>query len=127
MKPKFEGTVTAEWVGPRKMRLTGPFTLIDSQGKRWTAPGNVLVDGSSIPRFFWRIIGSPFVGYHRQASVIHDIACEYQWFPDSRNAHRLYYEGQIAAGEKPWVAWLRWLAVRLFGPRWPKVPLWKRC
>ena len=126
-KPRFEGIHRVDKLGPRNERLVLPLTLIDSQGRRWIAPSGSVVNGSSIPRFFWRIAGSPYVGYHRKASVIHDVACEKQWAPDSRNAHRLYFEGQIAEGENPWVAWLRWLAVRLFGPRWPKVPFWKRC
>jgi len=31
-------------------------------------------NGASIPRFWWRVFGSPFVGIHRLPSVIHDWA-----------------------------------------------------
>ena len=41
-----------------------------SKGKIWTAPAGSVIDGASIPRFFWRVIGSPFIGYYRRASVV---------------------------------------------------------
>lgn len=119
--PKFEGRVVAMWTGRRDMILLEPFTLIDSAGNRWTAEVGSRINGSSIPRFLWRIVGSPYVGLHRFASVIHDVACTEHW-ADSPTAHRLYYDGLIAAGVPRWKARIRWLAVRTFGPRWKSRP-----
>ena len=35
-----------------------------------------VVDGASIPSVFWSIIGAPYTGKYRDASVIHDYYCE---------------------------------------------------
>lgn len=119
MKPRFltKSIWTAWEPNGRKMTLLTPVEFQDSRGKVYTAPAGSVIDGSSIPRFFWRVIGSPYTGKHRMASVIHDVGCQQQW-EDSPTVHRLYYEGLLAAGEHPWKAWLMWLAVRTFGPRW---------
>ena len=37
-----------------------------------TAQAGMLTDGASIPRFFWRFIGSPLMGKYRRAVIIHD-------------------------------------------------------
>ncbi len=44
------------------------FSFIVPSGYTW--------DGSSIPRFFWRVIGSPLRPEYQTASLIHDILCE---------------------------------------------------
>ena len=67
------------------------------------------MDGASIPRFFWRFIGSPFIGRYRRASVIHDVHCNLKCH-SSAQVHRVFYEMMLKA-------WAMWLAVRLFGPR----------
>jgi len=36
------------------------------------APVGMLLDGASIPRLFWLLIGSPFVGEYRWPSIFHD-------------------------------------------------------
>ena len=102
---------------PRTVELLSDFRFRDSSGKIWTAQAGKIVDGSSIPRLLWPIVGSPFVGCHFFASVIHDVGCKDRW-ADSSTVHRLYYEGNIAAGVPMWKARIRWLAVRIFGPRW---------
>jgi hypothetical protein len=38
------------------------------------APEGMITDGASIPRLFWRLIGSPFTGKYRRAAIIHDAA-----------------------------------------------------
>lgn len=41
-------------------------------GVTYLAPEDMITDGASIPRFFWRLIGSPFTGRYRGPAVIHD-------------------------------------------------------
>ncbi len=36
------------------------------------APKGMPTDGASIPRVFWRLIGSPFTGPYRRPAVFHD-------------------------------------------------------
>ena len=38
----------------------------------WTVCAGTIVNGASIPRILWPILGSPFVGAHRDAAVLHD-------------------------------------------------------
>jgi len=38
------------------------------------APKGMRTDGASIPRFFWRVVGSPFTGKYRRAAIFHDAA-----------------------------------------------------
>src|SRR5687768_7819159 len=52
------------------------FRSIDPKGQQWLAPSGSMVNGASIPQFAWSIIGGPFEGLYRDASVIHDVACE---------------------------------------------------
>ncbi len=70
---RFEGDLVVKLLGGgRAMELVQPFTYIDSHGVSWPVPSGVQVDGASIPRVFWSIIGAPFTGKYRDASVIHD-------------------------------------------------------
>lgn len=110
---------------PRKMILLRNVCYVDSKGRVWHIPMRKpdgkpqVVDGSSIPRLVWWIIGSPFVGLHRYASVVHDVGCEKQeQWADWKTIHWLYWDAHIAVGAWKVTAFVRWLAVRLFGPRW---------
>jgi Protein of unknown function (DUF1353) len=44
--------------------------LYDPDGQKWTAPGGSVVDGASIPRALWTIVGSAYTGDYRRASVL---------------------------------------------------------
>lgn len=117
---QFVGTVQAQWIDGRKMRLTAPFAFVDPGCKRWEVPTGVSVDGASIPQAFWSIIGGPFEGAYRQASVIHDYYCvkrNRSW----RSVHRMFYDGMLAAGTDPIKAKIMYYAVLVGGPRWKQV------
>jgi len=116
---KFDNTVKTEWLekDPRKMILLEEVNFTDSLGVVWRAPAGSIIDGASIPRFFWRFIGSPFVGRYRRASVVHDVYCvtkerSYQ------DVHEMFNQAMIAdnvpLGRRIAMA----QAVERFGPRW---------
>ncbi|MFM8703989.1 MAG: DUF1353 domain-containing protein [Planctomycetia bacterium] len=68
----FEGRVVAEWHDDgREMTLVAPFAYLDPAAVRWAAPAGSVVNGASIPRAFWSVIGGPFEGRFRNASVVH--------------------------------------------------------
>src|SRR5215210_8183144 len=73
---KYSGPIRAEWLPGRKMRLLEEVHYIEPQGKDWVAPKDAVVDGASIPKPFWSTVGGPFEGEYRDASVIHDVACD---------------------------------------------------
>jgi hypothetical protein len=101
----------------RVMELVQPLTYTDSRGISWPVPAGVKVDGASIPSVFWSIIGAPYTGKYREASIIHDYYCQTRsrhW----KAVHRVFLDGMNARGVDPVQAKLMYLAVYRFGPRW---------
>jgi hypothetical protein len=118
---KYVGTVQTEWIEPdRKMRLLAPFSYVDPNGIEWKAPAGWVIDGASIPIFAWSIIGGPYNGKYRNASVIHDVACDQKIQP-WETVHEAFYWAMMASGVEPWRAKVMYAAVYHFGPRWPQV------
>lgn len=115
----FDNSVKVEWLNDdeRKMRLIESLSYTDSTGTTWRAQAGDIVDGASIPRFFWRFIGSPFVGKYRRPSVIHDVYCASKTLPH-RAVHKMFYEAMIADDVPKLKAKAMYYAVRAGGPRW---------
>jgi hypothetical protein len=117
---KFEGRVLAEWSEDgRTMKLEEDFAYIDVAGKRWLAPKGSAVDGASIPRTLWTIIGGPFEGPYRNASVVHDVGCRQRrelW----EAVHRMFHDACRCGGVSSSKAKLLYWAVYNFGPRWSR-------
>src|ERR1700736_6347511 len=55
----------------RNMTLLNELRYTDPQGQVWIAPAGSVVDGASIPRSLWTIMGGPFGGKNRNGSVLH--------------------------------------------------------
>jgi hypothetical protein len=117
---RFVGTVVAEWLQDgRQMKLLRPFEYDDPRGQRWFAPAGSIVDGASIPRWAWAVIGGPFEGKYRDASVIHDVACVTRDRP-WQDVHRAFYLAMRAAGVDEVQAKVMYGAVYWQGPRWER-------
>ena len=121
--PRFEGQVTAIWLRhagkDRDMRLTTDFAFIDSRGVCWDAPAGRIINGASIPEILWSsVVGTPYVGDFRRASVVHDVACDDKTRPHEE-VHYMFYEAMLCDGVPEDRAVLMYTAVRLFGPKWP--------
>ena len=118
-REQFSGRVKTEWLDdhPRNMRLLETITFTDSKGKIWTAEADSIIDGASIPRFFWRVIGSPFVGYYRRPTVFHDVYCvkRSEEFADT---HWMFLEAMLADGVPAEKAHIMYESVASFGPKW---------
>jgi hypothetical protein len=76
-----------------------------------------VINGASIPRLLWSIVGSPFVGDYRRASVLHDAACDQRDEPHEL-VHRMFYDASLDDGVAPELASVMYDAVATFGPRW---------
>lgn len=103
----------------RNAVLLKPFAYVDGNGSRWECPAGETVDGASIPQVFWSIVGGPFEGKYRFASIVHDRYCRAPhggrtW----RDVHRMFYEACLAGGTDPALAKVMYAAVFHFGPRW---------
>jgi len=112
-----ETKVVTEWKkDSRGMILMHTLEFTCSKGMLWTARTGDHIDGASIPRLLWRVVGSPYSGKYRIASIIHDVYCDSKIRP-SPEVHRVFYEMMIASGLSKSKSWIMWLAVRVFGPR----------
>ncbi|QFU23749.1 DUF1353 domain-containing protein [Shewanella eurypsychrophilus] len=118
-KPHFIGRVVTHWLAkePRKMLLEEPFSFVDKDGIKWTAPAGSIIDGASIPRPLWYLIGSPFNGRYRRSSVIHDVYCVTQSRPH-KQVHRMFYDAIRADGVSKVKALAMYGALKIGAPRW---------
>jgi hypothetical protein len=115
---RFHGDVVTKWItDDLEMELVKDFHYVDPQGKEWKAPTGSVINGASIPSMFWSVIGGPFEGRFRKASVLHDAACDVQsekW----EDVHRMFYDAcrcsRVGIGKAQTMYW----AVYHFGPRW---------
>lgn len=114
----FIGRVVAEWLPDgRTMRLIEPFEYVGPNGRSWPVPAGATVDGASIPQIFWSLIGGPFEGQYREASVVHDFYCDVRT-RKSVDVHQVFHDAMLCAGVGPNRAWLMHQAVLRFGPYW---------
>ena len=115
---RFIGDVTAKWLpNGRDMELTATFAYVDARGSQWSVPAGTTVDGASIPRALWGVVGPPFTGKYRKASVIHDYFCQTMSRP-WQEVHRVFFEASLVEGNTAYNARLMYGAVYAWGPRW---------
>ena len=118
---RFIGEIVTKWLeNGREMELTKPFVYVDPDGLRWEAPKGSVVDGASIPQFGWSVVGGPYEGEYRKASVIHDVACREKTRP-WESVHEAFYHAMLAANVSPLRAKVMYAAVYYLGLRWPLV------
>lgn len=118
----FAGTIKTEWrKDGRTMKLLSPVLYVAPDGTQWLAPAGAVVDGASIPQFAWSFIGGPFEGLYRDASIIHDVACDEKkrhWGA----VHLAFYHAMMCRDVERWRAKVMYAAVYHFGPRWKLNP-----
>lgn len=128
---EFSGEPTAVWLtevtDDRKMRLVDPFWFLDPDGKRWSAGAGRTVDGASIPRALWTLVGSPYTGDYRRASIVHDVACDDAGddVEKRRAADRMFFHACRAGGCSTRRSIILYIGVRI-GAALPDVPAWQR-
>jgi hypothetical protein len=119
---KFSGYAKTEWIDPkRKMRLLEDFIYTDPVGKQWNAPKDSIIDGASIPRLLWSFVGGPFEGEYRDASIVHDVACDQMTEP-WQHVHLMFYDACRCRGVGEKKAKILFGAVWKFGPHWSWPP-----
>lgn len=118
---RFEGLpIQATWGDDgRSMNLLAPISYIEEGGRDWPAPTGAWLDGASIPRAFWSVIGGPFEGRYREASVVHDYYCDHPERP-WKETHRMFHAAMLCRGVSGFKARVMFYAVYRFGPRWPE-------
>ncbi|MDY6922958.1 MAG: DUF1353 domain-containing protein [Pseudomonadota bacterium] len=101
----------------RMARLLGPIAYHRPDGTAWPVPAGSTLDGASIPRALWTLIGGPFEGKYRNASIVHDRYCdshERRW----QDTHRMFHDAMRCSGVGAARAGVMFYAVYRFGPRW---------
>ncbi len=94
----FSGEIDSRWEDDGiTMVLLTELRYTDPYGVVWTAPAGSRVDGASIPRAFWSIIGGPFEGKYRKASVLHDVAYDEQRH-SPEEVDLMFYNAMRASG-----------------------------
>jgi len=126
-KREFSGEPSTIWKtepGPdRKMALLEDFWFRDSGGRQWPAIKNSIVDGASIPQPLWTLVGSPYTGDYRRASIVHDIACDEAGHDHAarKAADRMFFEACRAGGCSKREAIILYVGVRI-GAWWSSRP-----
>lgn len=119
---RYTGKLVLEPISGRLMRTNAEFGYIDGRRVRWDVPNGAVVDGASIPRVFWSIIGSPWSGKYTNASVVHDWFCAVRIRP-WKETHRMFHEAMLVSGVSRTQAKIMYLAVRYAGPTWDDLTL----
>src|SRR5438132_9308407 len=114
----YSGYVEARWENDgRNMTLLSELSYTDPQGVEWIAPAGSKVDGASIPRSLWSIMGGPFEGKYRNASVLHDVAYEQHNRP-WEDCDRMFYNAMRCSGVGAVESKTMYYALYKFGHHW---------
>src|SRR5260370_28317223 len=114
----YSGYVEARWENDgRTMTLLSELRYTDPQGVVWIAPAGSVVDGASIPRSLWSIMGGPFEGKYRNAAVLHDVAYEQRNRP-WEDCDRMFYNAMRCSGVGAVEAKTMFYALYRFGHHW---------
>ena len=118
----FNGEPVTKWnPDGRSMTLLSELRYTDPKGEVWVAPAGSVVDGASIPRYLWSIMGGPFEGQYRNASVLHDAAYGQRKRP-WQDCDRMFYYAMRCSGVNAAQAKTMFYALYRFGHHW-KFPI----
>ncbi len=107
----------------RDMTLLNELRYTDPDGVVWIAPAGSVVDGASIPRSLWSVMGGPFEGRYRNASVLHDVAYDQHNRP-WQDCDRMFYNAMRCSGVGAVESKTMYYALYKFGHHW-KFPIRK--
>jgi Protein of unknown function (DUF1353) len=114
----YSGYVEARWENDgRNMTLLSELRYTDPDGVVWIAPAGSVVDGASIPRSLWSLMGGPFEGKYRNASVLHDVSYDQHTKP-WQQCDRMFYNAMRCSGVSGVEAGTMYYALRKFGHHW---------
>ena len=118
----YDGDPATRWnPDGRTMTLLTELRYTDPNGIEWVAPIGSVVDGASIPRYLWSIMGGPFEGKYRNASVLHDVAYGEHKRP-WQDCDRMFYYAMRCSGVSAVEAKTMFYALYKFGHHW-KFPI----
>lgn len=101
----------------RDFRVMEQFRFLDFSGTTWVVPPGEVVNGASIPRILWDILGGPWSGKYRRGSVVHDYFFRQKKYA-SGSVHRVFYEAMLTDGVAQLKAKIMYWAVLRFNDSW---------
>jgi hypothetical protein len=114
----YSGQVEARWENDgRHMTLLSELRYTDPEGVIWVAPAGSVVDGASIPRALWSLMGGPFDGKYRNGSVLHDVAYDQKSRP-WKQCDRMFYNAMRCSGVSATEAKTMYYALYRHGRHW---------
>jgi len=114
----YDGQPVTKWnPDGRTMTLLTELRYTDPKGNVWVAPIGSVVDGASIPRYLWSVMGGPFEGRYRNASVLHDVAYGDKKRP-WQDCDRMFYYAMRCSGVSAVEAKTMFYALYKFGHHW---------
>lgn len=120
----YSGAPETRWdTDGRSMTLLSELRYTGPDGQVWIAPAGAVVDGASIPRSCWSLMGGPFEGKYRNASVLHDVAYDDKKRP-WQDCDRMFYNAMRCSGVGVVEAKTMYYALYKFGHHWD-VPIKK--
>src|SRR6266540_7457425 len=118
----YNGEPVTKWnPDGRTMTLLTELRYTDPQGEVWVAPIGSVVDGASIPRYLWSVMGGPFEGKYRNGSVLHDVAYgehKRPWW----DCDRMFYNAMRCSAVSAAEAKTMYYTLYKFGHHW-KFPI----
>ena len=106
--------------GRQQMKTVEDFGFQDADGRHWPVPPGTSVDGTSIPKAVWSLLGRPWEGKYREAFVLHDYHCTVR-SADWQTVHRMFYRAMLVSGVSERRAKLVYAGVYFAGPRWENI------
>ena len=114
----YSGSPETRWnPDGRTMTLLSELRYTDPAGGIWIAPPGSVVDGASIPRSLWSLMGGPFEGKYRNASVLHDVSYDEHNRP-WQDCDRMFYNAMRCSGVGAAEAKTMYYALYKFGHHW---------
>ena len=117
---KFTGKYKIEGHTAYTFKTLAELSYTTNKGVTHTVPIGFKTDGASIPKIFWSFIGSPFTGFYRRATLIHD----YLYYSQTTTrlyADKIFLEAMKSLRVSWWKRKTMYFAVRGFAGR-----IWKR-
>ncbi len=118
---RFDGELTLERIDDDpflpKVRLLDELRFRQATGQVWETPGNVILDGRSMPTLFVQLFGGFLEGDFRKTAVTYDYAVKrkpYSW----QETHRMFYEGVMTEGVAGVESKAMYLLLMASGTRW---------
>src|SRR5205809_7362165 len=99
------------------MMLLSDLRCTDPDGEVWVAAAGSMVGGASIPRSLWSLMGGPFEGKYRNASVLHDVGYDQKNKPPAE-VDRMFYNAMRCSGVGVVEAKTMYYALLRFGWHW---------